>query len=421
MSKKDLLGSSASFSSARRPSERSERGRAKALAQGDIPAYELVKLQLDEVSPTPLNPRRNFGTEAERTRFGEELRVAQVTACVAVTRSAYLALWPAHEATVGKAHHILVNGERRYRSARHVGLESLDFVVRDDLAKTREDFVHYLLAENLDREDFDVIERARGVAQLVAICAEEKEFGSKSRAAERLGKSPSWITHQLVLLELPDDIQAMLSSGDMPERDGRALARALRDDPTLGPQALLALLKSSKERETRAKEEQQAILRAAAQPESEPLPRTQPSVVLPAPSPGLDQLAPATAEPLTAVKGSPPPAPVSAPNSPVSNPAPEPEPDTTRSSAPIPAPALETQLPHTEPSHTAPQTASSLPAEDEPTPEDSDDNGFLVDLRRMPRMPWHDGSAVADLVFEKMEKSQRSVLLERLLEDHSNS
>ncbi|MEU6310664.1 ParB/RepB/Spo0J family partition protein [Streptomyces sp. NPDC047014] len=406
MSKKDLLGSSASFSSARRPSERSERGRAKALAQGDIPAYELVKLHLDEVAPTPLNPRRNFGTDEERTRFGEELRVAQVTACVAVTRSAYLALWPTHEEHIGASHHVLVNGERRYRSARHVGLESLDFVIRDDLAKTREDFVHYLLAENLDREDFDVIERARGVAQLVAICAEEKEFGSKSRAAERLGKSPSWVTHQLALLELPDAIQAMLSSGDMPERDGRTLARALRDQPTLGPAGLLALLKSNKEQESRTRQEQQAILRAAAQPEVETLPRAQPPVVLPSPSPGADQLTPTAAEPLTAVKTSP--APPSAPTAPKTH------------ETPTPSPATEPPGPQADTSPTPPQPTPSAPAiEEEAAPETSDANDFLVDLRRMPRVPWHDGSAVADLVFEKMDENQRTVLLERLLEAHA--
>ncbi|CAM5697000.1 hypothetical protein STENM223S_09206 [Streptomyces tendae] len=80
-----------------------------------MPAYELVRLQLNEVAPTPLNPRRNFGTEEELTRFGEELRQAQLAACVAVTRNAYLALWPEHEEQIGSAKHVLINGERPAR------------------------------------------------------------------------------------------------------------------------------------------------------------------------------------------------------------------------------------------------------------------------------------------------------------------
>ncbi|MBT2406218.1 MULTISPECIES: ParB/RepB/Spo0J family partition protein [unclassified Streptomyces] len=42
----------------------------------------------------------------------------------------------------------------------------------------------------------------------------------------------------------------------------------------------------------------------------------------------------------------------------------------------------------------------------------------LVDIRSLPRVPWHDGNGVADLIFEKMSESQREVLLERLLAAH---
>ncbi|MFI8265498.1 ParB/RepB/Spo0J family partition protein [Streptomyces sp. NPDC085665] len=265
MSKSDLLGTGAAFSNARRTGGRSERGRAKAVAQGDLPAYELIRVPLDQVSPTPLNPRRNFGTDEEMTRFGEELRQAQLSACVLISRGAYLGLWPEHESRIGASSYVLINGERRFRSALHVGLESLDFVVRDDLAASRADFVDHLLAENLEREDFDVIERARGVQQLVDMCAGEggREHGAKSRAAERLGKSPSWVTNQLVLLELPEELQAMLSAGEIPERDGRALARAAKDRPGVGASELLALREETRAQEAEAKAVQREILRVA--------------------------------------------------------------------------------------------------------------------------------------------------------------
>ncbi|THA54620.1 plasmid partitioning protein [Streptomyces sp. A1136] len=268
MSKSDLLGTGAAFSNARRSSGRSERGRAKAIAQGDVPAYELIRVPLDQVSPTPLNPRRNFGTDEEKTRFGEELRQAQLSACVVVSRAAYLGLWPDHESRIGAATHVLINGERRFRSALHVGLEALDFVVRDDLAASRTDFIDHLLAENLEREDFDVIERARGVQQLVDTCAgdEGREHGAKSRAAERLGRSPSWVTNQLVLLELPEEIQLMLSSGELPERDGRLLARKAKEQPGIGAADLLALLQQNKQQEAEVKAAQREILRSVQEP-----------------------------------------------------------------------------------------------------------------------------------------------------------
>ncbi|MGA5207916.1 ParB/RepB/Spo0J family partition protein [Streptomyces variegatus] len=260
MSVADRLGTGSSFNGTRR--SRSARGRAKAVTQGDVPVYELVRLQLSEVSPTPLNPRRNFGTDEDKTRFGEELRHAQLAACVAVTRAAYLALWPDHGDRIGDAAHVLVNGERRFHSAVHVGLEALDFVVRDDLASSREEFINHLLKENLEREDFDVIERARGVEQLVAVCAEAGERGARTRAAERLGKDRSWVTNQLVLLELPAELQAMLSAGSLAERDGRMLARYTKENPGLEAAALLDHLKASKEAASLAKADEQRKLQA---------------------------------------------------------------------------------------------------------------------------------------------------------------
>jgi ParB family chromosome partitioning protein len=104
----DRLGTGSSFGNV--PRGRSERGRAKAITQGDIPAYELVRLQLNDVSPTPLNPRRNFGTAEELTRSGEELRAAQLAACVSVSRDVYLNLWPDHADRIGDVKHVLVNG-----------------------------------------------------------------------------------------------------------------------------------------------------------------------------------------------------------------------------------------------------------------------------------------------------------------------
>ncbi|GAA3372360.1 hypothetical protein GCM10017744_103540 [Streptomyces antimycoticus] len=260
MSVADKLGTGSSFGHA--PRGRSARGRAKAVAQGDVPAYELLRLRLDEVSPTPLNPRRNFGTDEELTRFGEELRQAQLAACVAVTRDAYLALWPSHEEQIGLAQHVLVNGERRYRGAVHVGMEALDFVVRDDLASSREQFINHLLKENLDREDFDVIERSRGVQQLVDVCAEKSARGARSRAAEQLGRDRSWVTNQLALLELPEELQTMLSAGSLPERDGRYLARHLKENPGLEAAALLEHLKLEKAALAQSKEQEKAALEA---------------------------------------------------------------------------------------------------------------------------------------------------------------
>lgn len=321
----DRLGTGASFGNV--PRGRSARGRAKAVTQGDLPAYELVRLRLNEVAPTPLNPRRNFGTKEELTRFGEELRTAQLAACVAVSRGAYLKLWPDHESRIGDADHILVNGERRYRSALQVGLDALDFVVRDELATSRETFINHLLKENLDRADFDIIERARGINELVEVCAEESVRGARSRAAENLGKDRSWVTHQLSLLELPEEIQRMLSSGDLPERDGRLLVRHLKDHQGLMSAAeLLQLLKSQKAARAAEREAERAVLAEAKdRTQTTKVPGRQAHPPSPG-SPGLEPSASATdfPTPVTPTEKAPSPTPVPRSSDAKHSPTPEP-------------------------------------------------------------------------------------------------
>ncbi|MEU9376507.1 ParB/RepB/Spo0J family partition protein [Streptomyces sp. NPDC048255] len=56
--------------------------------------------------------------------------------------------------------------------------------------------------------------------------------------------------------------------------------------------------------------------------------------------------------------------------------------------------------------------------QEQPTELPSESTPHLVDIRSLPRVPWHDGNGVADLIFQKMDESQREVLLERLLAAH---
>jgi ParB family chromosome partitioning protein len=247
-----------SFGGVRTP--RSERGRAKAVAEGTIPDYELQRLPLSSVAPCPLNPRRNYGTDDQKAALGNSLAAKQTTACVAVTRSVYLALWPDHAELLQPtdAEYVLINGERRYRSALHVGLDTLDFVVRDDLAATQADFLDNLLLENEDREDFDVIERARGIQQLLDVCG-----GNAAEVARRRGKDRSWVGNQVALLTLPDEVQDRLANGELAERYGRRLARALKDNPDLAAEELLALADELKDEE-RVRREEDRALRALA-------------------------------------------------------------------------------------------------------------------------------------------------------------
>src|SRR5512139_368764 len=122
----------------------------------DVPGAKAAtysRLAVDRIAATPLNPRNDF-TDTELKELGESLEVRQLQPIVVVPRGPYLRLWPEHAEHVGGADFVLVNGERRFRSARHVNLPSLDAMVREDVVVDRAAFLDALLKENIDRKNF---------------------------------------------------------------------------------------------------------------------------------------------------------------------------------------------------------------------------------------------------------------------------
>ncbi|WJV51802.1 ParB/RepB/Spo0J family partition protein [Streptomyces flavofungini] len=221
----DQLGTGASFSRTR--GGVSARRQAVAATTGapttGAPDSRLRTLPLDQLVPTRFNPRRNFGTEQDLREFGLRLGKKQLQPAVAVTREAYLELWPTEADNVGAAQYVLANGERRYRGSRAAGLPTLDVVVDDDVAKSRADFLDAVFSENDDRENLDPIERALGIQTMA------EELGGNAKVAEYYGKSAGWVTQQMYLLNLVPELQALVSSGELPVRETRSLVKLPAD------------------------------------------------------------------------------------------------------------------------------------------------------------------------------------------------
>lgn len=187
----------------------------------DVPGRSdplLLTLPLDKLVPTRFNPRRNFGSEDDLKEFGEKLEKRQLQPAVVVSRAAYLKLWPDEAPHVGTASYVIASGERRYRASQAAGRKTLDVVHNEDVAKSRADFLDAVLSENNDREDLDPIERALGIETMV------NELGGADQVAEHYGKTKGWVSQQRKLLKLTAELQAIVSSGDMPVRVARDIA-----------------------------------------------------------------------------------------------------------------------------------------------------------------------------------------------------
>jgi ParB family chromosome partitioning protein len=165
--------------------------------QSAVPQYVAV----DQVRPAPHQVRRNFQPEPLR-ELADSIRAHGVLQPVLVRR-----LPDGYE---------LIAGERRWRAARMAGLDRIPAMVRNDA----EDVDRLLvgLIENLQRQNLDPIEEARGLKRLI------DEFGlTHEEAAARVGKHRVAISQSLRLLNGSAAIQSSVSSGAISAGHARAL------------------------------------------------------------------------------------------------------------------------------------------------------------------------------------------------------
>ena len=167
---------------------------------------------LEDLVANPRNPRDDVGDLTDL----ESIADMQLQPAVAVTKAAYLKLYPKDSIT---AKYVVVNGCRRLAAARKYGRSDLLVHVNDEIARDRVTLISASIAENVDRQDFDVIEEAKAVDALVAEC------GRADEAAKRLKKTAGWVSQRRALLALAPELQTALRRGELAIREARSLAQ----------------------------------------------------------------------------------------------------------------------------------------------------------------------------------------------------
>jgi ParB family chromosome partitioning protein len=114
-----------------------------------------------------------------------------------------------------KGRYEIIAGERRFRAAQMAGLTEVPVLVRE---VADEHAAAMALIENIQREDLNPLEEARGVKRLL------DEFGlTHEQAATAIGRSRSATSNLLRLLNLASPLQTMLLAGDIDMGHARAL------------------------------------------------------------------------------------------------------------------------------------------------------------------------------------------------------
>lgn len=169
----------------------------------------LRDIPVEKLHPSPFQPRRHF-PEEELEALARSIRERGV-------------LQPllARAAAGGDGFEIIA-GERRWRAAQRAGLDTLPVMVRE---VPDGELIELALIENLQREDLNPIDEARAYRRLM------KEFSYTQEAlSTMLGRSRPHVANMLRLLNLPDELQALVVDGTLSAGHARALLGADRPE-----------------------------------------------------------------------------------------------------------------------------------------------------------------------------------------------
>ena len=180
-----------------------------AVAATASPSDHQRMLPIEALEPGPFQPRGPMEQEALQ-ELAESIREHGILQPILVRpKPGTSGVWQ------------IIGGERRWRAAQLARQHEVPVVVRDFDDRTA---MAAGLVENLQREDLNPLEEAIGYQRLL------DDFGLKQETlGQAVGKSRSHVANTLRLLNLPDKVRALLSSGSLTAGHARALLTA--DDP----------------------------------------------------------------------------------------------------------------------------------------------------------------------------------------------
>ena len=164
---------------------------------------ETNKISIKDIERNKFQPRKNFNKESLED-LTNSIREQGVIQPILVRPS---------KNTSGK--YEIIAGERRWLASQNAGLHEVPVVIVDvDDVKSLE----FAIVENIQRQDLNAIEEAKGYQRLV------DEFNyNHEKLSQFIGKSRSYIANSLRLLNLPNDILLMVEQGNLTAGHARSL------------------------------------------------------------------------------------------------------------------------------------------------------------------------------------------------------
>lgn len=171
------------------------------LKNEQIEAGEVIKhIKIIDIEPNRDQPRRNFDEEAIE-ELADSIKVYGVIQPIIVTKK--------------EDYYQIVAGERRWRASKKAGLTEMPCIVRDYNERKNKEIA---LIENIQREDLNPIEKARGFKQLI------EDYGLKQQdLADMMGMNRTTVSNCLRILNLDNRVIDLAVAGKLSESHCRSL------------------------------------------------------------------------------------------------------------------------------------------------------------------------------------------------------
>lgn len=166
------------------------------------PESDILEIPVSEVRSNPYQPRKHFDQVALQ-ELADSIKEHGILEPIIVKK-----------AIKG---YDLVAGERRTKAARLAGLERIPAIVKDF---SDEAMMEIALLENIQREDLSAIEEAQAIKNIM-----DKLNMTQDMVAKRFGKSRSYVTNLLGLLNLPKNVQDDVVNGSISMSHARVLSK----------------------------------------------------------------------------------------------------------------------------------------------------------------------------------------------------
>ncbi|MBR3660412.1 MAG: ParB/RepB/Spo0J family partition protein [Bacilli bacterium] len=168
----------------------------------ETPKEEIMQVKLSELRSNPYQPRKVFDENA-LNELANSIKEHGVFQPIIIKRSI-------------KGYEI-VAGERRAKASKLAGRETIPAIVRDF---NDQEMMEIALLENLQREDLNPIEEAMAYQNLM-----NSRGLNHEQLAERIGKSRSYVTNMVGLMNLPDSVKELVIAKKISATHARTLSK----------------------------------------------------------------------------------------------------------------------------------------------------------------------------------------------------